>query len=177
MLYYIWVIRKGGWGSAVTWDCHRGELRRWNAFAEKQQQEKFSVQTQQWAQDNWVFQFSDNKYEFWNKEIILAFLLLFLDVFSIVFAFPTAQEIKIMFAGKLCSTARSSEPFFKGCLMNKDIIGPFCCGYATEKAGLFCWKREKLLIKMFSFNVVTEKLWFDFWLKNRVWTSSDFHLN
>lgn len=65
-------------------------------------------------------------------------MLLFLDVFSIIFTFTTVQEIKIMFAGKLCFTARNSEPFLKDCLMNQDIIGPFCCDYATEKAVLFC---------------------------------------
>lgn len=43
-----------------------------------------------------------------------------------------------MFAGKLCFTARNSEPFLKDCLMNKSIIGPFSCDYATEKAVLFC---------------------------------------
>lgn len=65
-------------------------------------------------------------------------MLLFLYVLSIIFSFTTVQEIKIMFAGKLCFTARNSEPFLKGCLMSKGTIGPFCCDYATEKAVLSC---------------------------------------
>lgn len=64
-------------------------------------------------------------------------MLLFLDVFSIVFAVTPVQEIKITFAGKLCFTARNSEPLLKDCLLNKDIIGYFCCDCATEKAVLF----------------------------------------
>lgn len=63
-------------------------------------------------------------------------MLLFLCVLSIIFSFTTVQEIKIMFAGKLCFTARNSKPFLEDCLMNKGTIGPFCCDYATEKAAL-----------------------------------------